>query len=101
MIWNADTIDLARINAFGQQGMSAQLGIVFVDYGDDWLAAEMPVDERTVQPFGRLHGDERPSVGGAHVEDADDVGLVHQGHRPRFAEEPRASRACRRRRSTE
>ncbi len=69
MIWNADTIDLARINAFGQQGMSAQLGIVFVDYGDDWLAAEMPVDERTVQPFGRLHG-------GASVALAETVGSV-------------------------
>ena len=56
MIWNSETLDLAQINNFGQHCMNAHLGIVVVAYGDDWLAAEMPVDERTVQPFGRLHG---------------------------------------------
>ena len=32
------------------------MGIEFCGIGDDWLAARMPVDARTVQPFGLLHG---------------------------------------------
>ena len=32
------------------------LGIEFVDIGDDYLSAKMPVDRRTIQPFGMLHG---------------------------------------------
>ncbi len=33
-----------------------RLGIEFTGVGDDWLSARMPVDSRTVQPFGILHG---------------------------------------------
>lgn len=33
-----------------------RLGIEFAGVGDDWLSARMPVDARTVQPFGILHG---------------------------------------------
>lgn len=36
--------------------MIAQLGIVFTEAGDDWLRATMPVDTRTKQPYGLLHG---------------------------------------------
>ncbi len=32
------------------------LGIRFSEVGNDWLAATMPVDERTRQPYGLLHG---------------------------------------------
>ena len=32
------------------------LGIVFTAAGEDWLQATMPVDERTRQPYGLLHG---------------------------------------------
>lgn len=32
------------------------LGIEFTDFGEDWLEARMPVDRRTKQPFGILHG---------------------------------------------
>jgi len=32
------------------------LGIELVDAGDDWLSARMPVDHRTKQPAGVLHG---------------------------------------------
>jgi 1,4-dihydroxy-2-naphthoyl-CoA hydrolase len=34
----------------------AHLGIEFVEIGDDFLKARMPVDHRTHQPFGLLHG---------------------------------------------
>ena len=36
--------------------MIAHLGIVFTEMGDDYLKATMPVDHRTLQPFGLLHG---------------------------------------------
>jgi 1,4-dihydroxy-2-naphthoyl-CoA hydrolase len=32
------------------------LGILFTEIGDDFVRATMPVDARTVQPFGLLHG---------------------------------------------
>ncbi len=32
------------------------LGIELLEAGDDWLKGRMPVDERTHQPFGLLHG---------------------------------------------
>jgi uncharacterized protein (TIGR00369 family) len=34
----------------------SQLGIEFVAAGDDYVSATMPVDERTRQPAGMLHG---------------------------------------------
>lgn len=34
----------------------SRLGIEFLEVGDDFLRGRMPVDERTVQPFGILHG---------------------------------------------
>ncbi|MCB1532618.1 MAG: hotdog fold thioesterase [Alphaproteobacteria bacterium] len=36
--------------------MSTHIGIEFLERGDDFLKARMPVDERTTQPFGILHG---------------------------------------------
>ena len=36
--------------------LDAHLGIVFTEIGDDYLKATMPVDDRTKQPFGLLHG---------------------------------------------
>lgn len=32
------------------------LGIEYLEIGDDYVKGRMPVDERTVQPFGILHG---------------------------------------------
>lgn len=40
----------------GATSMAGLLGIEFIEVGDDWLSARMPVDHRTHQPFGRLHG---------------------------------------------
>ena len=36
--------------------MVTHLGIEFLDIGDDYLTARMPVDHRTHQPMGLLHG---------------------------------------------
>jgi 1,4-dihydroxy-2-naphthoyl-CoA hydrolase len=32
------------------------LGVELTEIGDDWLAGRIPVDQRTVQPYGILHG---------------------------------------------
>lgn len=36
--------------------MQRHLGIEFTEIGDDYIAAQMPVDHRTKQPMGLLHG---------------------------------------------
>lgn len=36
--------------------MIATLGIEFTEIGEDFLVARMPVDERTFQPYGIMHG---------------------------------------------
>lgn len=36
--------------------MGEHLDIVYTDIGDDFLEGTMPVDHRTIQPFGLLHG---------------------------------------------
>ena len=36
--------------------MVSHIGIEFIEIGDDFLRARMPVDERTTQPLGLLHG---------------------------------------------
>ncbi len=48
--------DLDRLNAMSANTMMEVLGIRFTAYGDDWLRGSMPVDHRTHQPFGLLHG---------------------------------------------
>ncbi|UAJ10515.1 hotdog fold thioesterase [Polymorphobacter megasporae] len=55
MIWFR-TIDLAAINQLSDGTMASHLGIEFTGWGEDWLAASMPIDSRTRQPFGLLHG---------------------------------------------
>ncbi|MEA9588244.1 hotdog fold thioesterase [Xanthomonas sp. WHRI 10064A] len=49
-------VDLAVLNASSRNTLIEHLGIVFTEAGDDWLRATMPVDTRTKQPFGLLHG---------------------------------------------
>lgn len=38
------------------KNMSDHLNIKITDVGDDYITASMPVDERSIQPFGLLHG---------------------------------------------
>jgi 1,4-dihydroxy-2-naphthoyl-CoA hydrolase len=54
-IWK-QPIDLARINGWSRGTMMETLDIRFTEAGDDWLRGTMPVDQRTQQPFGLLHG---------------------------------------------
>ena len=48
--------DLQKLSADGRNSLSGVLGIEPDAVGEDWLRCRMPVDARTHQPFGRLHG---------------------------------------------
>ena len=47
---------IKRINCSVQNTMISTIGIEITDLGDDYICGKMPVDERTVQTFGLLHG---------------------------------------------
>jgi 1,4-dihydroxy-2-naphthoyl-CoA hydrolase len=67
--WGGQRPPLEAMTALGDGALPGHLGIEFVDCGDDWLRARMPVDHRTQQPYKRLHG-------GASVALAETVGSV-------------------------
>lgn len=54
-IWKQPT-DLTRLNGWSANTMMETLGIRITAIGDDWLQGTMPVDHRTHQPYGLLHG---------------------------------------------
>ncbi|MGN6153223.1 MAG: hotdog fold thioesterase [Lysobacteraceae bacterium] len=45
-----------QLNAFSADTAMASLGIVFTEVGPDYVRGTMPVDPRTHQPYGLLHG---------------------------------------------
>jgi 1,4-dihydroxy-2-naphthoyl-CoA hydrolase len=47
---------LKKLNAWSKNTMVEHLGIVITEFGDDYLIGTMPVDHRTHQPMGLLHG---------------------------------------------
>jgi len=49
-------VNPAALNAHAANTLVSNLGIVVTAAGDDWLRGTMPVDARTVQPYGILHG---------------------------------------------
>lgn len=49
-------ISLEQLNAWSENTLMRPLGIVFTELGKDYLCATMPVDARTHQPYGLLHG---------------------------------------------
>ena len=63
---------LKRINDSIQNTMTSTIGIEITDIGDDFICGNMPVDERTTQPFGLLHG-------GASVALAETLGSIGGG----------------------
>lgn len=68
MIWFRE-YDVAEINGRPKNHIGALLGIEFMEIGEDFVTARMPVDERTYQPYGILHG-------GASVVLAESLGSV-------------------------
>lgn len=64
-----EKIDVKALNGLSRNTMLEQIGIEFTAAGEDFIEATMPVDRRTHQPFGLLHG-------GASVALAETLGSV-------------------------
>lgn len=63
------TVTLDALQSLCNNTIASHLGIEFTEIGADYLVAKMPVDHRTHQPFGLLHG-------GASVVLAETLGSV-------------------------
>ncbi|MBP6121116.1 MULTISPECIES: hotdog fold thioesterase [Providencia] len=68
MIWKRQ-FNLQQLAEMSKTCMLGHLGIEITAFGDDYLEGTMPVDERTKQPFGLLHG-------GASVVLAESLGSI-------------------------
>lgn len=55
-IWFNKSIELLKLKDFTKDTMADFLGLEFTEIGDDSLEISMPVNERTKQPHGILHG---------------------------------------------
>ena len=67
-IWRK-IFDLEQLNAARKNTLVENLGIMITECGDDFLCATMPIDHRTHQPMGIMHG-------GASVSLAETVGSI-------------------------
>jgi 1,4-dihydroxy-2-naphthoyl-CoA hydrolase len=63
------SISLDTLNSWGHGNIIDVLGIEFIDVQPDFIKAKMPVDSRTKQPYGLLHG-------GASVVLAETLGSI-------------------------
>ncbi|MFN4315997.1 MAG: hotdog fold thioesterase [Chitinophagaceae bacterium] len=68
-IWFQKELALQSLQSLLPNTMGENLGIEWVEIGDDFMSARMPVDNRTRQPYGLLHG-------GASCALAETVGSV-------------------------
>lgn len=62
-------LSIEQINHWNKNTLSEHLGLEYVEIGEDYIVARMPVDKRTHQPAGLLHG-------GASVALAETLGSV-------------------------
>jgi len=68
-IWFEQNLTVAHIHPLGKNTMAEYLGMEFTEVGEDFIKGRMPVDHRTRQPYGLLHG-------GASVALAETLGSV-------------------------
>ena len=55
-IWFTKNLQLADLKKLSPDTLSDHLGMQWEDIGPDFLKLKMPVDDRTRQPYGLLHG---------------------------------------------
>jgi 1,4-dihydroxy-2-naphthoyl-CoA hydrolase len=55
-IWYSEGLTLEQIKPLGKNTMGEYIGIEWTELGDNFIKARMPVDHRTKQPYGLLHG---------------------------------------------
>jgi 1,4-dihydroxy-2-naphthoyl-CoA hydrolase len=53
---NMESVTLKEINRRNENTMAEYIGIEFIEFGDDYLKARMPIDHRTVQPLRIVNG---------------------------------------------
>ena len=63
---------LRQIKIFQKNTMTDHLGIEITDFGKDYIIGRMPVNNRTRQPYGLLHG-------GASAAFAETLGSIGAG----------------------
>jgi len=68
-IWFNPAVTPADIQPLAKNTLGDHIGILITEIGEDFLKATMPVDQRTRQPYGLLHG-------GASVALAETLGSV-------------------------
>lgn len=68
-IWFKQDLSTDDLNPLGKNTMGEHIGIEWAEVGADYIKARMPVDNRTRQPYGLLHG-------GASVALAETLGSV-------------------------
>lgn len=56
MIWFKKDVKLTDLLPLFKNNMAEHLAIEWTELGDNYLKAKMPVDHRTNQPYGLLHG---------------------------------------------
>jgi 1,4-dihydroxy-2-naphthoyl-CoA hydrolase len=66
-IWKVQDVSIEALQHNSKNTLVEHIGIEFTEIGDDYIKAKMPVDSRTHQPMGLLHG-------GAHVVLAETLG---------------------------
>lgn len=54
-IWH-QAITVAQVQERNKNTMMEHLGVEFLEVGDDFMSARMPIDHRTLQPAGIMHG---------------------------------------------
>ncbi len=69
MIWFNKSLTTAHFAEIGKGNLGEHLGMEFTEIGPDYIKGTMPVDHRTKQPYGLLHG-------GASVALAETLGSV-------------------------
>ncbi len=55
-IWFNKNLSVEDIKPLGKKTMGEYIGIEWIEVGEDFIKAKMPVDHRTKQPYGLLHG---------------------------------------------
>lgn len=68
-IWHNPALQISDFAHYSKGTMGEHLGMLFTELGPDYLKATMPVDHRTKQPYGLLHG-------GASVALAETLGSI-------------------------
>lgn len=79
MIWKSQPT-IEQLNTQGKGTMLEHLDIEIVEVADDSLTASMPVDHRTVQPYGLLHGGASATLAESVASLASSLVVPEPGH---------------------